>query len=125
MQQCNLLKEVSLNIIYRPETYIHCPKVAKHHVEKAKKVEKKKKYKKANEATPAAVLNPSTSRTNSIPQTSAQVGRDAANSFTAIEKGSSKPTLEAEAKQAEVNNLTRQAKASQDEASVLVNTEDN
>ena len=43
--------------------------------------EKKKQEKKANEVTPAAASNPSTStsNTNSIPHTSAQAGRDAAN----------------------------------------------
>ena len=105
MQQCTLLKEFCLNITYTPETNIHCPKVTKHHVEK-------KKDKKANEATPAAASNPTTSSTNSIHHTSAQAGRDAANTFTTVGMGGSKTTLEAEAKQAEANNLACQAKAS-------------
>ena len=55
----------------------------------------------------------------------AQAGRDAANPFTTIRKGGSKTTLEAEAKEAEANNLVRQAKASQDEADALVDAEEN
>jgi len=106
---------------------MHRPKVAKHHNKKAKKAEKKKKKeKKSNKATPAAAPNPSasTSNNNSIPHTSAQGERDAANPFFTVGKGGSKTTSEAEAKQAEANNLARQAKASQDEADALVNAEE-
>ena len=125
MQRCTLLKEFGLNFTYTPETSIHRPKVAKHHKEKAKKAEKLKKEKKANEETPAAASNLFTSNTNPIPTTSAQTGRDAANLFVTIGKGGSKTTLEAEAKQAEANNLARQAKVSQDEANALVEVEEN
>ena len=42
-----------------------------------------------------------------------------------MEKGGSKTTSKAEAKQAEANNLARQAKTSQDEADILVEAEEN
>ena len=125
MQRCTVLKEFGLNFTYTPETDIHCPKIAKHHKEKAKKAEKQKKEKKANEETPSAASNLTTINTNSIPTTSAQTGRDAANPFTTIGKGGSKTTSEAESKQAEANNLACQAKARQDEANALVEAEEN
>ena len=124
MHRCTLLKEFGLNFTYTPETDIHRPKVAKHHVEKAKKAEKKKKDKKANEDTPSAASNPPTPSTTSIPHTLAQTGRNALNPFTTVGKNGSKTTLEAEAKKAEANNLGRQAKASQDEADALVDAEE-
>ena len=84
MQRCTILKEFGLNFTYTPNTNIHHPKLSKHHIEKAKKVEKEKKEKKTNEAVAAAASNPSisTSNTNLIPTTSAQTGRDAVNPFT-------------------------------------------
>ena len=124
IHRCTLLKEFGLNFTYTPETDIHRPKVAKHHVEKAKKAEKKKKDKKANEDTPSAASNPPTPSTTSIPHTLAQTGRNALNPFTTVGKNGSKTTLEAEAKKAEANNLGRQAKASQDEADALVDVEE-
>merc|ERR1712238_84560 len=111
---------------YTPETDIHRPKVAKHHVEKSKKAEKKKRDKKVTENTPPVSPTPpppTPPAASSIPPTSVQTGRKATNPFTTVGKNGGNATSEAEAKQAEANNLARQAKASQDEADALADEE--
>ena len=125
MYRYALLKEFGLNFTYTLETDSHCPKVAKHHIKKAKKAEKKKKKdKKANKDTPTAASNLPIPSTNWILRTSAQTGRNATNPFTTVGKGGSKTTSKAEAKQVQANNSDRQAKASQDDADALVDAEE-
>ena len=121
MQNCNLLKEFGLTFTYDPATDQHRPKTRKHHKDKKRKEEKRKKDEKANEETPSAASNPTTTpaATSSIPTTSVQTGRKATNPFTTVGKNGGDAASEAEAKQAEANNLARQAKASQDEADAL------